>query len=84
MGWIAIVCDGMARRDEPYRRAEKDFDGRVRRVDRYQPAQTITTQPNPNQPNLPIWQPIGRRDEPYHRTKKVFDGSVRRFDRYQV
>ena len=48
MGWVAIVCDGRARRDEPYRpngarrdepyrRTEKDFDGRVRRVARYQP-----------------------------------------------
>ena len=37
MGWVGIVCDGRARRDEPYRQTKKDFDGRVSRVDRYQP-----------------------------------------------
>ena len=31
----------IGRHDEPYRRTEKDFNGRVRRVDRYQPENEI-------------------------------------------
>ena len=39
----------IGRRDEPYRRTEKDFDGRVRRFEPYRRKLSLL---NPTQPNL--------------------------------